>query len=70
MHEYIYFNVKIKIAFYLGTGHKCRRHVNCYWKLKNLAYVYPLVLGLYVENQFITPCSEWQQNVFIFKKNE
>lgn len=29
-----------------------------------------MVLGLFVENQLITPCSEWQQNVFILQKKK
>lgn len=27
-------------------------------------------MGLFVENQLITPCSEWQQNVFILQKKK
>lgn len=46
MHEYIYFNIKIKIAFLFATGRKYQIHVNYFFEVEELGMYIAIGFGI------------------------
>lgn len=46
MHEYIYCNIKIKIAFLFATGRKYQIHVNYFFEVEELGMYIAIGFGI------------------------